>query len=197
MSNSFYSPSELANMNFASLGKDVKISRKASFYSTGTIHIGDHSRIDDFCVLSGNIFVGAFVHVAAFCAIYAQRESCTLSDFSGLAPRSTVFTFSEDYLFGTSLTNPTVPERYKTRVDEGAVSIGKHAIVGTGSYVSPGSVLWEGSVLAALSLGRGELSPWSVYRGNPATIVARRRSHRILELEEQFRADLAEGTAFS
>ena len=197
MSNSFYSPAELADMNFASLGNNVKISRKASFYSTSTIHIGDNSRIDDFCVISGNISIGAFVHVAAICAIYAQRELCTLSDFSGLAPRATLFTFSEDYLFGTSLTNPTVPERYKTRVDEGAIRLGKHAIVGTGSYVSPGSVFGQGAVLAALSLGRGELRPWTVYRGNPSEVVARRRSHRVLELEEQFRTDLAAGAVSS
>ena len=194
MSTSFYSPDELAGMGFAGLGKGVKVSRKASFYSTRTIHIGDNSRIDDFCVVSGNICIGAFVHVAAFCAIYAQRESCTLSDFSGLAPRVTLLTFSEDYLFGTSLTNPTVPGRYKTIVDEGAVLVGKHAIVGTGSFVSPGTVLGQGAVLAALSLGRGELLPWTVYKGNPAEVVARRRSHRILELEEKFKAELEAGT---
>lgn len=49
---SWYSGEELSHMGFASLGKEVKLSRRAALYGIERIAIGDHSRIDDFCVLS-------------------------------------------------------------------------------------------------------------------------------------------------
>jgi hypothetical protein len=50
---SFFSEKELSALNFKAIGKSVKISRKASFYNSSRIEIGDYSRIDDFCVLDG------------------------------------------------------------------------------------------------------------------------------------------------
>ena len=44
---------ELKEMGFKRLGKNVKISDKASIYNADQIEIGDNSRIDDFCVISG------------------------------------------------------------------------------------------------------------------------------------------------
>ena len=43
---------QLLNMGFKSLGQNVKISDKAAIYNCDQIQIGDHSRIDDFCVVS-------------------------------------------------------------------------------------------------------------------------------------------------
>lgn len=54
---SFLSDSELRKIGFKKLGKNVKISEKASIYNPEKIEIGDNSRIDDFCLLSGKISV--------------------------------------------------------------------------------------------------------------------------------------------
>jgi len=50
---SYYSDLELQSMGFKALGKNIKISTKASIYNIDQIEIGDNSRIDDFCVISG------------------------------------------------------------------------------------------------------------------------------------------------
>ena len=50
---SFYSRSELEHIGFATIGKNVLLSRKASIYSPAMISIGDNVRIDDFCILFG------------------------------------------------------------------------------------------------------------------------------------------------
>lgn len=55
MATSFYSDEELQQMGFAHVGHDVMISRKASIYGASNIWIGNHVRVDDFCVLSGKI----------------------------------------------------------------------------------------------------------------------------------------------
>lgn len=43
---------EVEQMGFASVGENVFISTKASFYGVSKIHIGNNVRIDDFCVIS-------------------------------------------------------------------------------------------------------------------------------------------------
>jgi len=47
----FLSQEQLEEMKFKSLGVNVKISDKASIYNSDQMEIGDHSRIDDFCVV--------------------------------------------------------------------------------------------------------------------------------------------------
>ena len=44
---SFYSRSELEHIGFATIGKNVLLSRKASIYSPAMISIGDNVRIED------------------------------------------------------------------------------------------------------------------------------------------------------
>ena len=51
----FYTNIELQTLGFKAVGKNVFISNKASIYSPHLIEIGDNVRIDDFCILSGNI----------------------------------------------------------------------------------------------------------------------------------------------
>lgn len=109
----FLSESELASRGFKKLGRNVKISDKASIYNADQIELGDNSRIDDFCVLSGRVIIGRNVHIAVFCNVAGGEKGVTFEDFSGLAYGCHVFSQSDDYS-GRSLTNPTVPDEYKT-----------------------------------------------------------------------------------
>lgn len=70
----YYTKEELDKIGFKFLGENVKISDKASIYDPGQIEIGDNSRIDDFCVISGRIEIGRFVRVAPFCLIAGARK---------------------------------------------------------------------------------------------------------------------------
>jgi galactoside O-acetyltransferase len=57
---------QIEAMGFASVGENVRISDRASFYGSNRIHIGNNVRIDDFCVLAagiGGINIGNFVHI--------------------------------------------------------------------------------------------------------------------------------------
>lgn len=112
---SFLSDSELRKIGFKKLGKNVKISEKASIYNPEKIEIGDNSRIDDFCLLSGKISIGNNVHIAAYCNIAGGIEGITFDDFSGLAYGCHVFSQSDDYT-GRTLTNPTIPKKYKKEI---------------------------------------------------------------------------------
>ena len=91
---------------------NVKISKKASIYNVEQTEIGDDSRIDDFCVVSGKVTIGKNVHIAPFCLVAGGEQGIIMEDFSGLSYHVQVFTQSDDYS-GKTMTNPTVPAKYK------------------------------------------------------------------------------------
>jgi acetyltransferase-like isoleucine patch superfamily enzyme len=179
----YYSEHELFLMGFKSLGKNVKISDKASIYNCDQIEIGDYSRIDDFCVISGRIRIGRNVHIAPQCLIAGGEEGIVLEDFSGLAYQVQVFSQSDDYS-GKTMTNPTVPKKYKQEQKK-SVLIGRHAIIGAGSIILPGVCLAEGTSIGAMSLVRKSTESWSIYTGNPAKKIKARKKDLLL-LEEAY-----------
>ncbi len=90
---SYYDEDELLQLGFADLGRDVKLSRRASVYGANRIAVGDHSRIDDFCVLSageGEIHIGRYVHIAAMCTLIGKGR-ISISDLSTLSGRASVY----------------------------------------------------------------------------------------------------------
>mgnify|MGYP004422306013 CR=1 FL=1 len=87
---SFYTESELATLGLHSYGKNVLISRFARLYAPETISIGDNVRIDDFCILSGNITLGSHIHIAAYCALYGAK-GIVMEDYTGLSARATLY----------------------------------------------------------------------------------------------------------
>jgi len=186
----FYDQEELQKMNFKHLGENVKISNKASIYSHELISIGDNSRIDDFCVLSGNISIGANVHIAVLCNLAGGEQGIIMEDFSGLAYSVNVFTQSDDYT-GTSLTNPTVPDKYKNETKK-RVILKRHVIVGAGSIIFPGVILEEGCSVGAMAMVTRSTEPWKIYSGIPAKPI-RDRKKDLLAFEKEYLKD-ARGT---
>lgn len=182
----YYMREELTRLGFKHIGKNVKISDKASVYNFDQISIDDNSRIDDFCVISGKITIGKNVHIAPFCLVAGGEKGIIFEDFSGLAYQVQIFTQSDDYS-GRTLTNPTIPKKYKKEFMK-EIIIGKHSIIGAGSIVMPGVVLGEGTSVGALSLVRKSTEEWSIYLGNPAKKLMNRKKD-LLELEEQYLKD--------
>ena len=164
---SFYSQEELIALGFKSIGKNVLISRKASFYSSNNIEIGDNVRIDDFCILSGKIIIGNYVHISAFNALYGAF-GIELKDYSGISPRCTLFSASDDFS-GNSLIGPLVPKDAQ-KVIEGKITLEKFAQLGSGTTVLPGCKIAEGSVTGAMSLVTKSLDGWGIYSGIPAKL---------------------------
>lgn len=181
--------SEINDLGFASVGQNVYLSNKCSFYGTSSIHIGSNVRIDDYCALSagvGGIYIGSYVHLSTHVTI-AGAGKVTISDFSGISSKTSIFSSSDDYL-GRGMTNPMVPEKYKF-VKTSEVYLGRHSLIGANSVILPGSRLPEGTSVGALSMVSSVLESWSVYVGNPAKRVVK-RSKNILKLEKIFLEEL-------
>lgn len=169
---SFYSEDELKEIGFRSYGSNLKISRFARFYSPQNISIGNNVRIDDFCILSGNITIGSNIHISAYVALYGAK-GIVLEDYSGISPKSVVYSamddFSGDYLIG-----PIHPD-ITTNVRGGLVRICKYAQVGTNSVIFPNVEIREGAVIGACSLVNKSVETWSISYGVPAHFFKKRK----------------------
>ncbi len=184
----YYSDAELQQLGFKHLGKNVKISTKASIYNADQIEIGDHSRIDDFCVISGKVTIGKHVHLAPFCLVAGGEKGIRIDDFAGMAYHAQIFSQSDDYS-GRTLTNPTIPARYKAE-KKASSALGRHVIVGAGSIIFPGVEIAEGCAVGAMTLVTHSTQPWGIYVGNPARRIKDRKQD-LLQLEAQFLQDTA------
>ncbi|MEI8198963.1 MAG: acyltransferase [Eubacteriales bacterium] len=181
--NSFYSSIELKNLGLANVGENVLISCKASIYGAEKISIGNNVRIDDFCILSGKIIIGNFVHIAAYTALYGDESGIYIQDFANISSKVSIYSVSDDYS-GHTMTNPMVPDKYKN-IQQDKVVIERHVIIGASCVILPGVILREGSAFGAMTLVNSSSQPWSINAGIPSKKI-KDRSKNLLNLESQF-----------
>uniref|UniRef100_B0T598 Transferase hexapeptide repeat containing protein n=1 Tax=Caulobacter sp. (strain K31) TaxID=366602 RepID=B0T598_CAUSK len=184
----YYGEIELREMGFASVGDNVIISKNAQIVGLQNIRIGNHVRIDGWTNIiaagKGSLTLGSYIHIGAYCHI-TGGGGVRMDDFSGLSQGVRIYSASDDYS-GESLTNPMTPGRFKTE-NVGAVHLGRHVIVGSGTVILPGVTIEEGSAVGAQALVTKSLPGWGLFAGAPARRV-RERSKRLLELEQEFLA---------
>lgn len=184
--NSFYTDYELKKLGLKNFGENVLISRKASIYGAEGIIIGNNVRIDDFCILSGKITMGNYIHIAAYTALYGGDKGITIKDYVGLSSRIIIYSVSDDYS-GDTMTNPMIPNKYKNIKSE-EVIIEEHVIIGAGCVILPGVVLKEGSSFGVMSFINKSSEPWSINVGIPFKKI-KDRSKKLLSLESQFKKE--------
>lgn len=172
MKTSFYTENELSELGLKSYGKKVLISRYAQIYSPQKISIGDNVRIDDFCILSGNITIGSHIHIAAFCALYGGEYGIEMKDYTGLSARVTIYSSIDDFS-GEHLIGP-IHDRLSVMAMGGEVLINKYAQIGANSMIFPCVQIGEGAVLGAMSMAKCDLEPWTINAGIPAKFIKER-----------------------
>jgi len=178
---SFYTEEELTKLGLKKYGNNVLISQKCSIYSPEKISLGDNVRIDDFCILSGNITIGSYIHIAAYCALYGSL-GIEMEDFTGLSPRCTVFSASDDFS-GNYLIGPMI-NKSKTNITGGKVIIKKYSQIGVCSTILPAVTINEGVAVGAMSLINKNLDEWGIYAGIPVRKI-KERSKGLLKLVHQ------------
>jgi acetyltransferase-like isoleucine patch superfamily enzyme len=191
MRNDFLDDDEITALGIAAVGRDVRISRHAIFFAPDRTILGDHSRIDAFCIISAGVDgvrIGRNVHISAYTAILG-RAKVEIGDFATISARCTIFSSSDDYS-GLTMGNATVPERYRGTTDA-PVIVQPHAIVGAGSILLPGITIGESACVGAASLVKVNVMPLDVVAGVPARVIGRRRqehrglTERLLQEEER------------
>ena len=181
MQTSFYSHTELQSLGFKHIGQGCLISRKACFYNQGLISIGDNVRIDDFCILSGEVTLGSHIHISPYVALYGAA-GIEFKDYTGISAHSTIYSemddFSGDYLVGS------IHAESKRRLRGGRVTVSAYAHIGAHCLIFPDLTIAEGCVIGACSMLRKSTEPWGIYFGIPAA-RQRERSRNMLTLPDE------------
>jgi dTDP-4-amino-4,6-dideoxy-D-glucose acyltransferase len=187
----FFERHELLDMGFKEVGREVLVSRKVSCYCLNAT-IGDHSRIDDFSILKGNIHIGRFVHISAYCMVAAVHGQVVFKDCAGLACRVSVYTGSDDYR-ASVLNNPTVPASF-TRTISGNITFGIGCLVGAHSVVLPNSIIGDGASIGAFTLIHSSIAAGDVVVSMatpPLHVVGNRNPAHIRRLRDELVRNLA------
>ena len=190
---SCYSADELAQLGFAEVGENVRISKTATIYNTSSIHIGSHVRIDNFCVIAisghATLRIGSYSHLSAFNFLNGLGD-ITLGDFFTSAPYVRIFSSSDDYS-GEHMANAMVP-REAIGTESAPVLVERHVLIGTGSTILQGVVLAEGTAVAAHALVTKSTEPFTLVGGVPARKL-KDRSRNLLALEKKYFDERSEG----
>lgn len=186
--NGFFSKHELLNLGFKKVGENVLISNRCSIYQPDQIEIGNNVRIDDFCILIGKIVLGNNIHIGAFSHL-SGGAGIIMDDYSGLSQRCSLYTQSDDYS-GKTMTNPTIPIKYKN-VKSGSIMIGRHAIIGATCVLLPNVIIGEGASVGAMSLVNKSIDAWTMNAGVPCRVI-RERKKELLTLEKKYESESRE-----
>ena len=174
---------------FKKIGKNVEIGDNVYFRYPELVEIGDNVTIDEFCYFTTELKIGNYVHISPHCSVIGGRKGkLVLENYSGLAAGCRVVCCS-DNLLGDGLTNPTIPEKYHSSVKYTQISIGAHAVVGTGCVIHPGISIGEGAVVGSMSLVTKDIEAWTINIGIPAKKVQNREKNTILEYQKQLESE--------
>ena len=143
----FYSKEELEAMHFKSLGKNVSISRKASLYHTEEMEIGNNVRIEDFCVLNGNITIGNNVLTGRY--VYISDNSHGKNIESEL----------------------NTPPSLRPLYAKGPVVIGNNVWIGESARILSGVTIGDGAIIGANAVVTHDVPSGAVVGGVPAKVI--------------------------
>lgn len=182
----YYYDEELKSFGFKSLGKNVKIAKNCNIMGLSNISIGSNVIIDSFCCIiavgpNARLDLGSHVHIGGFCHILANG-GVEIKDFSGLSQGVRLYSKSDDYS-GKTLTNSTIPEKYKN-IQEGKITINEHVIIGANSVILPNVTIDNGVSVGALSLITSNLEAWHIYFGNPLRKLGKKSDELLIRKKE-------------
>lgn len=189
----YYTRTELLQLGLKYVGKKVKISKRTAIYDAERISIGDFSRIDDFCLISGTVSIGKYCHITPQCLISGGKPGVFIEDFCTMAYGVRLFAQTDDYS-GKSMTNSLIPQKFKNE-KLAAVTVKTLSILGAGSCVMPGVTIGEGCAVGAMSLVTKSIAPWGLYYGVPAKRI-RDRQKNVHDLKVQFLSELGHEDSF-
>lgn len=179
---SFYTKEELLTLGFNHVGENVLISRKTSIYGSNRMSFGNNVRIDDFCILSGEISLGSNIHIGAYCALFGAN-GIVMEDYTGLSPRCTLFSATDDFS-GNFLISPMSPDEC-CNVKGGRILIKKYSQIGSGTTIMQDITIGEGVAVGTMSFVNRSLDEWTIYAGIPAKKIKERKRGLLKFIENE------------
>ena len=174
LNKNYLSIHELKKIGFKKIGKNSKISKNIITHSA-QIDLGDNVRIDDGCILKGNIKFGNNVHLGHNCILGAGSGKISLDDFAAISANTLFFTNSDDYVkpFLPSATLNNKQRSTYSKIYQSDIKIGKACLVGAGSVLLPGSHMEDFSSIGALTILFKKINKGYFYSSHPHKLIKR------------------------
>ena len=167
------------------VGDNVFISANVEIRRPHLVSIGSHIAIDTGFYCTTQLSLGDYIHIAPYVSIIGGAQSLlTMCNFTNIAAGSRLICASDKHL-GDGLPGPTIPEKYKDKIDFGPIFFEDFASIATNVVIMPGITLAEGSVVGACSLITKNTEPWTIYVGIPAKPVKARRKDKMIEMAKE------------
>jgi acetyltransferase-like isoleucine patch superfamily enzyme len=166
------------NMN---IGYDVIIDSDTVIKQEKYCKIGNHVAIDKGFYCTTKINIGNYVHIGPYTTIIGGADSYfSCYGFNNIMAGARIICGS-DRFDNSGLFGAMIPKQLKGRQIIEPVIMEEFSNIGTNAIVLPGSILRKGVLLAAGSLLMGDTEEWGVYKGNPAKLIKKINSEKILE----------------
>ncbi len=143
--------------------------------------LGKNIAIDKGVYVTVNCKIGDYTHISPYVTIIGGKEGYfECFGFNNIMSGARIICASDRFddsgLFGT-----LIPEKLKGKQIISPVIMEEFSNIGTNSIVMPGSILRKGVLLTAGSLLIGDTEEWGVYKGNPAILVKKINSDKIIK----------------
>ncbi len=163
------------------IGIDVIIDEWTRFKRPELIVIGNHVAIDWGFYCTTQLEIGNYIHISPFVScIGGENGKFVLKGFNNVMAGARIVCGS-DRFDGSGLFGALIPKELKGRQIVGSVIMEEFANIGTNAIVLPNSILRRGVLLTAGSLLIGDTEEWGVYKGNPAILIKKIDSKKIIE----------------
>lgn len=192
----FYDTNELNALGLKSVHESALISRHAILLSPSTTEIERGVRIDAFSILSGEIKIGAFTHIASNVSLVGGNFKIEVGRYSGISKNTAIFATTDDFISG-SVGVHSAPDSLNLKIG-GDVIFKGHNHIGANSVILPSLVMEMGASIGPLSLGYNRtLKPWVYHIGNPCREFMKVNVSEVLKNKERFLSGLLESASDS
>jgi galactoside O-acetyltransferase len=155
------------------INDDVTFKRK--------VELGNNIAIDKGVYVTVNCKIGSYTHISPYVTIIGgDKGFFECKGFNNIMSGARIICGS-DRFDGSGLFGAMIPKDLKGRQIIEPIIMEEFSNVGTNAIVMPGSTLRKGVLLTAGSLLIGDTEEWGVYKGNPATLVKKIDSTKIIE----------------
>lgn len=138
------------------------------------IVVGEHCSIDAFVKIKptggmGDLIIGPNCIINSGCVLYTGN-GIVMGQGVAIAANCTLAPVNHAY---ADASRPIRDQGFLP--SRGGIIIGNDVWIGANCVVLDGATIGEGAVVAAASLVRGQLKPYTVYGGNPLRVLGQRR----------------------
>ena len=163
-------------------GENVFIGHNTIFTNPSKVILHDNVRIDPFCLITTELEVGNYAQICSHAVLGGgAQHKVTLGKWNFIGYGSKLFCASEDY---SGQEGPVNEFWGNNKIFRGDITFSDYSGIASDVMVLPGVTLPVGCTIGAKSFvyTKNELTPWSVYIGNPLKFLKQRSEANVRTL---------------